>query len=147
MGLFDRDAKSQLVAVLKNELGREVDINEIVQGNFSISNLGFQIRGFIAAINDDGIFFAQKNRLVIGITWNDILICESAGWGNSANLVIFQGIENKVVAMSQFPSCYWHKPTIQFNTENDLNTFLSEFKKAKSRMGFTDKGLELLAEA
>jgi hypothetical protein len=146
MGLFDRDVKSQLVAVLKNELGREVEINEIVQGNFSISNLGFEIRGFTAAINDGGIFFAQKNRLVIGITWSDVLICETAGWGNGANLVIFQEIDNKVVAMSQFPSCYWHKPTIQFATENDLSTFLNEFKKAKSRMGFTDKSLDLLAE-
>ena len=73
MGILRKAVDARTHQILRNELGNDVEIDFIAGGIFTCEALEFSIHPFMAAVNDQGIFFIHKSRIVFVLPWSSIL--------------------------------------------------------------------------
>ena len=142
MGFFGKAIDSRTHQILRNNLGHDVEFDFIGGGTLSIDNLQYSINPFIAAVNDQGIYFIHRAEVVLALPWSKILRCRESIWGKGNEIMIEIERISNTVTPNQFPRCYWHKAEIRFNDHADQARFIDKFKLAKLRSGFNENSLE-----
>jgi hypothetical protein len=143
MGLFDKAVDARTSQVLRNEFGFEVDFDFVAGGIFTCDELGFSIKPFIAAVNNDGIFFIHEGRVALVLPWSGILSRKPNFSGRGSEMQISIEKISQYAYPKEFPYCYWHKAEIVFNKLEDHEKFVSMYFESKFKNGFTEKSLVL----
>jgi hypothetical protein len=143
MGLFGKAIDARTSQVLRNELGFDVEFDFVAGGVFKCDPLSFSIKPFIAAINDEAIFFIHEGRVALVLPWSGILRRKPDIWGKGSELLIYVSKTSKVSHPQEFPFCFWHKAEISFNKPEDHAKFLQMYMDHKLANGFTEQTLQL----
>jgi hypothetical protein len=143
MGIFGKAVDARTSQILRNEFGHDVEFDLVAGGIFKCDPLGFTIKPFMAALNQDGIFFIHEGRVVLTLPWDSILGRKPDIWGKGSELKIAIPRVSKYTHPQEFPFCYWHKAEITFNKLEDHEYFLKMYRENKNANGFTEKSLAL----
>lgn len=143
MGILRKAADTRTHQILRNELGKDVEIDFIAGGSFTCEALGFSIRPFMSAVNDQGIFFIQNSRIVFVLPWSSILWSKKEPLYKGLKILFRKDEISHFQKPTQFPNCYWHSALLVFNHEADEDLFQKEFDHQKEMAGFTKLSLKL----
>ena len=144
MGLFGSVIATRVRQILRKELGKELDIDFIADGQFTCDHLQFTINPFYAAITDEGIYFIHDAQVVLILGWPRILKCESSSWDQGTlELMIIVEQLSQTAPPREWPYFYWHECKLRFKNLEDQHRFVAKFKQAKLRFGFNNNSLDL----
>lgn len=130
--------------ILRKELGEDIGIDFVGDGQFICEQLQVSITPFYAAVNNNGVYFIHDAKVVLFLGWQRILRCETSSWDKST-LELLGVIETKsgTAPETEWPYYYWHECKLRFKDPGIQTKFLEKFRRMKIKSGFSEKSLEL----
>lgn len=145
MGFLNKAVDARTSQILRNAFGQDVEFDFVAGGTLTFKTTQMEIRPFMAAVNDQGIYFVHKAQVVLALPWSRILNSEPSSWRSSDEITVEIDLP-KSGQTKQFPFCHWNVADITFNNANDQMQFRSKFIEAKLKAGFTNESLDLFGK-
>lgn len=145
MGFLNKAVDARTSQILKNAFGQDVEFDFVAGGTLTFNTTQMEIRPFMAAVNDQGIYFVHKAQVVLALPWSRILSSEPSSWRSSDEITVEIDLP-KSGRTKQFPFCNWNVADITFNNTNDQMQFRTKFTEAKLKAGFTKESLSLFSK-